>query len=106
MTTAGPKPDWYFDPDGGENERYWNGIEWTQHRRSRRPTVSQPPESFSHPADIVDPMLRVNARRTGPGWIGFAGRRPKSGCRPAHAEQQLEQYSSYDLGYQHGRRAS
>ena len=56
MTTAGPKPDWYFDPDGGENERYWNGIEWTQHRRSRRPTVSQPPASFSHPADIVDPI--------------------------------------------------
>jgi hypothetical protein len=25
MTTAGPEPDWYFDPDGGEGERYWNG---------------------------------------------------------------------------------
>ena len=56
MTSAGPEPGWYFDPDGGENERYWNGIEWTQHRRSRRSTVSQPPESSSRPADIVDSM--------------------------------------------------
>ncbi len=40
--------------DGGENERYWNGIAWTQHRRSQRPTVSQPPELLSRPADFVD----------------------------------------------------
>ena len=26
MTSAGPEPGWYFDPDGGQNERYWNGI--------------------------------------------------------------------------------
>ena len=56
MTTTGPEPGWCLDPDGGENERYWNGTEWTEHRRSQRPTVSQPPESFSHPADIVDSM--------------------------------------------------
>ena len=56
MTTAGPEPGWCLDPDSGDNQRYWNGIEWTQHRRSRRPTVSQPSESFSHPMDIVDSM--------------------------------------------------
>jgi hypothetical protein len=56
MTTAGPEPGWCLDPDGGENERYWNGIEWTEHRRSPRPTVSQPPGSFSRPADMVDSM--------------------------------------------------
>ena len=54
MTTAGPKPDWYFDPDGGENERYWNGVVWTDHRRSRRPTVSQPAESFSRPPRPIE----------------------------------------------------
>ncbi|WP_074412545.1 DUF2510 domain-containing protein [Mycolicibacterium fortuitum] len=39
MTSAGPEPGWYFDPDGGESERYWNGAEWTEHRRSKPPNT-------------------------------------------------------------------
>lgn len=35
MTSVGPEPGWYFDPDGAESERYWNGVEWTEHRRSK-----------------------------------------------------------------------
>lgn len=35
MTSAGPDPGWYFDPDGSASERYWNGAKWTEHRRSK-----------------------------------------------------------------------
>lgn len=35
MTTVGPEPGWYVDPDGAEGqERYWNGSEWTEHRKA------------------------------------------------------------------------
>ena len=62
MTSAGPEPGWYFDPDGGHNERYWNGVVWTEHRRSRQPTVSNPPESPS--AENIDstPDLQLGGR--------------------------------------------
>ena len=35
MSPAGPGPGWYFDPDGRDNERYWNGEVWTEHCRSK-----------------------------------------------------------------------
>jgi hypothetical protein len=31
---------WYFDPDGGDHERYWNGEAWTEHRRSKPSSVN------------------------------------------------------------------
>lgn len=31
MSSAGPKPGWYLDPDGNDILRYWNGTEWTEH---------------------------------------------------------------------------
>ncbi|UCZ61464.1 DUF2510 domain-containing protein [Mycolicibacterium phocaicum] len=38
MTTAGPEPGWYIDPDGSEGQqRYWNGSEWTEHRTAGSP---------------------------------------------------------------------
>jgi hypothetical protein len=45
MTSAGPEPGWYFDEDSTDVERYWNGTEWTGHRRERRsaaPDVENP----------------------------------------------------------------
>jgi serine/threonine protein kinase len=44
MTPAGPEPGWYFDPDGGEHERFWNGEAWTEHRRSKPSTFNPPPQ--------------------------------------------------------------
>ncbi|WP_304114870.1 DUF2510 domain-containing protein [Mycolicibacterium bacteremicum] len=35
MATAGPEPGWYVDPEGAEGQqRYWNGSEWTEHRKA------------------------------------------------------------------------
>lgn len=34
MASGGPEPGWYLDPEGPpDRERYWNGVEWTDHRR-------------------------------------------------------------------------
>ncbi len=29
----GPPPDWYPDPQGGPNLRWWNGTQWTEHTK-------------------------------------------------------------------------
>ena len=54
MTPAGPEPGWYFDPDGGDNERFWNGAAWTEHRRSKlaatNAAAQSTPESRLRPA--------------------------------------------------------
>lgn len=42
MTPVGPEPGWYFDPDCGDHERFWNGEAWTEHRRLK-PLTSNPP---------------------------------------------------------------
>lgn len=47
MTPAGPDPGWYFDPDGGDHERFWNGEAWTEHRRSKPSTANPPPQLIS-----------------------------------------------------------
>jgi hypothetical protein len=47
MTSAGPEPGWYFDPDGGDHERFWNGEAWTEHRRSKPSTFNPPPQLIS-----------------------------------------------------------
>ncbi|WP_367185609.1 DUF2510 domain-containing protein [Mycobacterium sp.] len=47
MTTAGPEPGWYFDPDGGDHERFWNGEAATEHRRSRPSTFHAPRQQVS-----------------------------------------------------------
>ncbi len=47
MTSAGPEAGWYFDPDGGDHERFWNGQAWTEHRRSKLPTFNPPPQLVS-----------------------------------------------------------
>lgn len=55
MTSVGPEPGWYFDPDGGQNERYWNGVAWTEHRRSPQLAGSNLPEIPS--AESADSTL-------------------------------------------------
>lgn len=55
MTSVGPEPGWYFDPDGGQNERYWNGTVWTEHRRSPQLAGSNPPKAPS--AENADSRL-------------------------------------------------
>ena len=47
MTSAGPDPGWYFDPDGGDHERFWNGEAWTEHRRSKPSTFNPPTQLIS-----------------------------------------------------------
>jgi transcriptional regulator with XRE-family HTH domain len=47
MTSAGPEPGWYFDPDGGDHDRFWNGEAWTEHRRSRPSTIKPPSQQLS-----------------------------------------------------------
>lgn len=34
-TGSGPPPGWYKDPDGGKNDRWWDGSRWTEHEQRR-----------------------------------------------------------------------
>jgi Protein of unknown function (DUF2510) len=58
MASAGPEPGWYFDPDGTESERYWNGATWTEHRRSKSQGASaldaEPIVRKTGPTDIEE----------------------------------------------------
>jgi hypothetical protein len=49
MTSAGSEPGWYFDPDGGDHERFWNGEASTEHRRSKPLTSNPTPDRVSEP---------------------------------------------------------
>lgn len=42
MTSAGPEPGWYPDPYRATRERYWNGQDWTNRRRSRLESRTKP----------------------------------------------------------------
>ena len=53
MTATGPEPGWCFDPDDDTCERFWNGSEWTEHRRYRQPPQHQSRSSASGPAASV-----------------------------------------------------
>jgi hypothetical protein len=50
MATPQPLPGWYPNPDGSDDERYWDGHGWT---KDRRPTSVSAPSVAS--ADISDP---------------------------------------------------
>lgn len=37
---TGPPPGWYDEPDSPGRERWWDGEQWTEHRRSGGPEAS------------------------------------------------------------------
>lgn len=43
MTTAGPEPGWYIDPEKEGQQRYWNGSGWTEHRTTGLPEPAPVP---------------------------------------------------------------
>lgn len=51
MTTKGPEPGWYLDPDSDDEgkQRYWNGSEWTDHRTAGLPSPAQVPVQIVKP---------------------------------------------------------
>jgi Protein of unknown function (DUF732)/Protein of unknown function (DUF2510) len=60
MTTP-QQPDWYDDPHDPNAERYWDGNEWTPHRRRRpisRPAQPPPPppQLPTQPAELPLPL--------------------------------------------------
>ena len=66
--------DWYPDPSGRHEHRYWDGSRWTEHvashgRQSADPDfTSQPPPTVARPAEkIVRDVARAGAAGTGPG---------------------------------------
>src|SRR4030081_3649812 len=98
MTSAGSEPGWYFDPDGGDHERFWNGEASTEHRRSKpltsNPTPDRVSEPRSHRRDDERLPLQDEADAQGgapdgeDGWcavpIWKTSRRPATGwTRPA-----------------------
>ena len=41
MTTSGgnPSPGWYPDPHHRDQQRYWDGSDWTEHRQPNQPAA-------------------------------------------------------------------
>lgn len=66
-----PRPGWYPDPTGGSWLRWWDGLDWTDHRRSP-PTAgltAAPDEVAPAPARTAadtGSQLKSKARSTGP----------------------------------------
>jgi serine/threonine protein kinase len=80
--TEGPEPGWYFDPDGGDNERFWNGRGWTEHRRSKPATSNDHPGGPpSAPAEATTQTTAPEASPSAP-----APQRP----RPANTRQVIQ----------------
>jgi uncharacterized protein YxjI len=67
-------PDWYPDPSGRHEHRYWDGSKWTEHvashgRQSVDPDVTAaPPPAVARPTEkIVRDVAKAGATGTGPG---------------------------------------
>ncbi len=79
MTTTGPGPGWFPDPDGSGGQRYFDGTAWTEHRAP--PPTPYPPYAPYAPV-LLDPGL---AGYPGygpwgtPPWKGADLGRPRSG---------------------------
>lgn len=41
------EPDWYDDPDDPNAQRWWDGQDWTPHRRRKPRPASAPPNAFA-----------------------------------------------------------
>ena len=64
-----PPPGWYPDPTGCTRLRWWDGLDWTDHRRPPPPAgltrvAEEVHESFrEHPDTSRDPPLKTRARQ-------------------------------------------
>ena len=73
---SAPKADWYPDPSGSGNQRYWDGSTWTDHVRP----VAAPPAFAQQPAihQHVSPKSPILAIVLSVLWLGaghfYAGR--------------------------------
>ncbi len=85
--TPAPAPDWYPDPMGRHEYRYWDGTAWTDHvashgRQSTDPITSQPPKTVVGQQTApkvqtqVDKHLKSAARRGAPTESTLGGTAP------------------------------
>ncbi|MDH4277685.1 MAG: phospholipid scramblase-related protein [Acidimicrobiia bacterium] len=86
-TSSAPAPDWYPDPMGRHEYRYWDGNAWTDHvashgRQSTDPVTSQPPKTVIGQQTApkiqtqVDKHLRSAAKRGAPTESAIGGTAP------------------------------
>lgn len=67
-----PPPGWYPDPTGRTRLRWWDGLDWTDHRRPPPPTGLQEiaegvrERSEGHPDRASDPPLKTRVRQSAP----------------------------------------
>jgi Domain of unknown function (DUF4352)/Protein of unknown function (DUF2510) len=55
MTTPNTPAGWYSDPDGSGAQRYWDGVQWTEHRRPAA-AAPPPPGAGKHAAPPTEPV--------------------------------------------------
>ncbi len=80
MTTTGPGPGWFPDPDGSGGQRYFDGTAWTEHRVA--PVAPPPiPPYPAHPGYAPNPGYAPYRGYTpwAPPWKGAHLGRPHSG---------------------------
>lgn len=49
-SASNPPPGWYRDPAGGDGERFWDGVAWSQSTRDAPPAPTEEPPTASHGA--------------------------------------------------------
>src|ERR1700712_5621476 len=68
---SAPTPGWYAEPDGSGGERWWDGQQWTGHRR---PNGS--PERHGQAGDIGSPRASAPGGAMAPGSYPLGGGYP------------------------------
>jgi hypothetical protein len=73
-----PEAGWYPDPENAADDRWWNGVSWSDHRRSRETSTGWAPVSGATPAERPNPYA-APAERSNP----YAAAAPAPSVRPA-----------------------
>lgn len=71
MSSVGPEPGWYLDPERRDTQRYWNGAAWTEHRKPTHGAMGPAPAFSSGSGGFKSFWLGLSD--SGRGWIIIGG---------------------------------
>lgn len=90
--SAGPEPGWYFTEDDAGVERYWNGTDWTEHRRAKKLAEDDdkpdPPSVKAAPSEAIKPPAPPSRTSTTSSKPSPVGDSSLQGLIPPKQQQQ------------------
>ena len=86
MNQGNPPPNWYPDPRGEAELRYWDGSQWTEHTHAGQATQAAPAPAAPPPSTAPPPQAAAPAAATAQGYQpggGYGGGGYGGGATPA-----------------------